>query len=184
MSHVATAGEVNGYILEKLGNALQGTKIVIIAAGVPWKPNIARVDLFNTNAPIVWDLAQAVGEDTPEAHILITSDPMNSTVSIITEVLKKASKFNPAKGVITPSFVKSPLYESEGVIQKDSPRFTCWASFPPRRRNVIQAALPELKKNIEKGVNFLALRTRFDFYQPVCELYNQIIARASRVKAT
>ncbi|KAF9520238.1 hypothetical protein BS47DRAFT_1357711 [Hydnum rufescens UP504] len=85
MSHVATAGEVNGYISEKLGNALQGTKIV------------------------------AIGEDTPEAHILITSDPMNSTVSIVTEVLKKASKFNPAKGVITPSFVKSPLYESEGV---------------------------------------------------------------------
>ncbi|KAF9504042.1 hypothetical protein BS47DRAFT_1401812 [Hydnum rufescens UP504] len=92
-----------------------GTKIVVIAAGVPQKPNIARVDLFNTNAPIVRDLAQAIGKDAPEAHILITSDPVNSTVSIVTEVLKKASKFNPAKGVITPSFVKSPLYESEGV---------------------------------------------------------------------
>ncbi|KAF9514707.1 hypothetical protein BS47DRAFT_1361562 [Hydnum rufescens UP504] len=99
----ATAGEVNGYILEKLGNALQGTKIIIIAAGIPQKPNIAR------------DLAQAVGKDAPEAYILITSDPVNSTILIVTEVLKKASKFNPAKGVITPSFVKSPLYKSEGV---------------------------------------------------------------------
>ncbi|KAF9513284.1 hypothetical protein BS47DRAFT_1247804, partial [Hydnum rufescens UP504] len=52
MSHVATAGEVNGYVSEKLGNALQGTKIVIIAAGIPWKPNIAQVNLFNTNVPI------------------------------------------------------------------------------------------------------------------------------------
>ncbi|KAF9508484.1 hypothetical protein BS47DRAFT_1397721 [Hydnum rufescens UP504] len=107
MSHVATAGEVNGYISEKLGNALQGTKIVVIAAGVPQKPNIA------------------VGEDAPEAHILITSNPMNSTVSIVTEVLKKASKFNPAK-----------------------------LSAEEEKR--IQAALPELKKNIEKGVNFLS----------------------------
>ncbi|KAF9504356.1 hypothetical protein BS47DRAFT_1247980, partial [Hydnum rufescens UP504] len=97
MSHVVTAGEVNGYILEKLGNALQGTKIIVIAAGIPWKPNIVQVNLFNTNAPIVWDLAQAVGKDTPEAHILIISDPVNSTVLIVTEVLKKASKFNPAK---------------------------------------------------------------------------------------
>ncbi|KAF9517152.1 hypothetical protein BS47DRAFT_1278942, partial [Hydnum rufescens UP504] len=97
MSHVATAGEVNGYILEKLGNALQGTKIIIIAAGVPQKPNIARVDLFNTNAPIIRDLAQAISEDAPEAHILIISDPMNSTILIVTEVLKKATKFNPTK---------------------------------------------------------------------------------------
>ncbi|KAF9507308.1 hypothetical protein BS47DRAFT_1268506, partial [Hydnum rufescens UP504] len=97
MSHVATAGEVNGYILEKLGNALQGTKIIVIAAGIPQKPNIARVDLFNTNVPIVQDLAQAVGKDAPEAYILITSNPVNSTVLIVTEVLKKASKFNPAK---------------------------------------------------------------------------------------
>ncbi|KAF9507245.1 hypothetical protein BS47DRAFT_1267139, partial [Hydnum rufescens UP504] len=97
MSHVATAGEVNGYILEKLGNALQGTKIVIIAAGIPRKPNIAQVDLFNTNVPIIRDLTQAIGEDVPEAHILITSDPVNSTISIVTEVLKKASKFNPTK---------------------------------------------------------------------------------------
>ncbi|KAF9503502.1 hypothetical protein BS47DRAFT_1402341 [Hydnum rufescens UP504] len=73
MSHVATAGEVNGYISEKLGNALQGTKIVIIAAGIPQKPNIVRVDLFNTNAPIIRDLAQAISEDAPEAHILIIS---------------------------------------------------------------------------------------------------------------
>ncbi|KAF9508415.1 hypothetical protein BS47DRAFT_1397806 [Hydnum rufescens UP504] len=125
MSHVATAGEVNGYISEKLGNALQGTKIVVIAAGVPWKPNIAWVDLFNTNAPIVQDLAQAIGEDAPEAHILITSNPVNSTVSIVTEVLKKASKFNPAK-------------------------------LSTEEEKHIQAALPELKKNIEKGVNFLS----------------------------
>ncbi|KAF9507826.1 hypothetical protein BS47DRAFT_1366381 [Hydnum rufescens UP504] len=108
MSHVATAGEVNGYISEKLGNALQGTKIIVIAAGVPQKPNIAR----------------AVGEDAPEAHILITSNPVNSTISIITEVLKKASKFNPTK-----------------LSAKEEKR--------------IQAALPKLKKNIKKGVNFL-----------------------------
>ncbi|KAF9514331.1 hypothetical protein BS47DRAFT_1265814, partial [Hydnum rufescens UP504] len=97
MSHVATAGEVNWYISEKLGNALQGTKIVIIAAGIPQKSNIVQVNLFNTNAPIVRDLAQAIGEDAPEAHILITSNPVNSTISIVTEVLKKASKFNPTK---------------------------------------------------------------------------------------
>ncbi|KAF9506405.1 hypothetical protein BS47DRAFT_1399493 [Hydnum rufescens UP504] len=125
MSHVATAGEVNGYISEKLGNALQGTKIIIIAAGVPWKPNIVQVDLFNTNVPIIRDLAQAIGEDSPEAHILIISDPVNSTISIVTEVLKKASKFNPAK-----------------------------LSTEEEKR--IQAALPKLKKNIEKCVNFLS----------------------------
>ncbi|KAF9503479.1 hypothetical protein BS47DRAFT_1369509 [Hydnum rufescens UP504] len=103
MSHVATAGEVNGYISEKLGNALQGTKIVIIAAGIPQKPNIVAGRFIQHQC--TYHPGPCSGHQS-----------MNFTVSIVTEVLKKASKFNLAKGVITPSFIKSPLYESESVM--------------------------------------------------------------------
>lgn len=73
VSHVDTASEVVGYPAEKLAEALKGVKIVVIPAGVPRKPGMTRDDLFNTNASIVRDLAKAVAENAPDAHILIIS---------------------------------------------------------------------------------------------------------------
>lgn len=43
--------------------------IVIIPAGVPRKPGMTRDDLFNTNASIVRDLAQAVADACPKALV-------------------------------------------------------------------------------------------------------------------
>jgi malate dehydrogenase len=43
--------------------------IVIIPAGVPRKPGMTRDDLFNTNASIVRDLAQAIAEACPKALV-------------------------------------------------------------------------------------------------------------------
>lgn len=73
VSHVDTASEVAGFPQDKLADALKGAKIVVIPAGVPRKPGMTRDDLFNTNASIVRDLAQAVAENAPDAHILIIS---------------------------------------------------------------------------------------------------------------
>lgn len=50
---------------------------------------MTRDDLFNTNASIVRDLAQAAAEVAPKALIGIISNPVNSTVPIASEVLKK-----------------------------------------------------------------------------------------------
>jgi malate dehydrogenase len=73
VSHVDTLSEVTGYPQDKLAEALKGAKIVVIPAGVPRKPGMTRDDLFNTNASIVRDLAQAVADNAPDAHILIIS---------------------------------------------------------------------------------------------------------------
>lgn len=43
--------------------------IVIIPAGVPRKPGMTRDDLFNTNASIVRDIAQAIAEACPKALV-------------------------------------------------------------------------------------------------------------------
>jgi len=41
VSHVDTAGEVNGYPADKLDEALDGVKVVVIPAGVPRKPGVS-----------------------------------------------------------------------------------------------------------------------------------------------
>merc|ERR1719178_605020 len=49
LSHIDTDCKVTGYNgLGELGDALKGSKIVIIPAGVPRKPGMTRDDLYNT----------------------------------------------------------------------------------------------------------------------------------------
>ncbi|KAJ3794070.1 NAD-malate dehydrogenase [Lentinula aff. detonsa] len=112
VSHVDTHSEVNGYAMENLDDALEGTKVVVIPAGVPRKPGMTRDDLFNTNASIVRDLAAAVGRVAPTAHILVISNPVNSTVPIVAATLEKAGVFDPARlfGVTTLDVVRASRF--------------------------------------------------------------------------
>ena len=64
---------------------------------MPRKPGMTRDDLFNTNASIVRDLAKGVAEHAPNAMLGIIANPVNSTVPICAEVLKKYNAFDPKK---------------------------------------------------------------------------------------
>ncbi|CAK5275975.1 unnamed protein product [Mycena citricolor] len=112
VSHVDTASEVTGYAADQLDAALEGAKVVVIPAGVPRKPGMTRDDLFNTNASIVRDLATAIGRVAPEACVLIISNPVNSTVPIVAETLKKAGVFDPKRlfGVTTLDVVRAARF--------------------------------------------------------------------------
>merc|ERR1711964_5989 len=92
-----------------------GAEIVLIPAGVPRKPGMTRDDLFNTNASIVRDLAKSVAEYCPNANILVISNPVNSTVPITAEVLKKAGVYNPRRlfGVTTLDVVRASRFISQ-----------------------------------------------------------------------
>ena len=101
ISHVNTPAVCSGYAPGEnnagLKKALEGAEVVVIPAGVPRKPGMTRDDLFNTNASIVRDLAKTAAEVAPKAHLLIISNPVNSTVPIVAEVFKKAGVYDPKK---------------------------------------------------------------------------------------
>jgi malate dehydrogenase len=117
ISHVNTKSSVNGYnpTPEGLKAALEGAEIVLIPAGVPRKPGMTRDDLFNTNASIVRDLAKAAAEHSPNAKILIISNPVNSTVPITAEVFKSKGVYDPKKlfGVTTLDIVRASRFISQ-----------------------------------------------------------------------
>jgi malate dehydrogenase len=75
---------------------------------------MTRDDLFNTNAGIVKTLAEAAAKACPNANFLIISNPVNSTVPIFAEVLKKHGVFNPKKlfGVTTLDVVRASTFVS------------------------------------------------------------------------
>ncbi|KIY35783.1 malate dehydrogenase, NAD-dependent [Cryptococcus gattii E566] len=98
LSHIATPAQVAGFLPPDNGaeKALKGADIVVIPAGVPRKPGMTRDDLF-INAGICATLAQSIANACPEAFILVISNPVNSTVPVFAETLKRAGVFNPKK---------------------------------------------------------------------------------------
>ncbi len=62
-----------------------------------------RSDLFNVNAGIVKNLVQQIAKTCPQACIGIITNPVNTTVAIAAEVLKKAGVYDKNKlfGVTT-----------------------------------------------------------------------------------
>ncbi|GAV64046.1 Ldh_1_N domain-containing protein/Ldh_1_C domain-containing protein [Cephalotus follicularis] len=115
VSHINTRSQVAGYMSEEqLGQALEGSDIVIIPAGVPRKPGMTRDDLFNINAGIVKSLSAAIAKYCPNAIVNMISNPVNSTVPIAAEIFKKAGTFNEKKlfGVTTLDVVRAKTFYS------------------------------------------------------------------------
>ncbi|XP_078404831.1 malate dehydrogenase, mitochondrial [Cetorhinus maximus] len=116
LSHIETRAKVVGYMgPEQLPDALKGSELVVIPAGVPRKPGMTRDDLFNTNATIVAVLTEACAQHCPEAMICIISNPVNSTIPITSEVFKKLGVYNPNKifGVTTLDVVRANTFIGE-----------------------------------------------------------------------
>ncbi|THG94759.1 hypothetical protein EW026_g6772 [Hermanssonia centrifuga] len=111
VSHIDSASEVYGYPADQLDKASRASRLSLSLPVCPASP-MTRDDLFNTNASIVRDLAAAVARVAPEAHLLIISNPVNSTVPIVSEVLKKAGVYDARRvfGVTTLDVVRSARF--------------------------------------------------------------------------
>ncbi len=55
-----------------------GSDIVIITAGIPRKPGMSRDDLISTNAGIVKSVTQEVATRSPEAVLIVVSNPLDA----------------------------------------------------------------------------------------------------------
>jgi malate dehydrogenase len=87
---------------------------------------MTRDDLFKINAGIVQGLIEAIAKYSPEAYILVISNPVNSTVPIAAEVLTKAGVFNPKKlfGVTTLDVVRAETFVAEITGAKEPAKTT------------------------------------------------------------
>jgi malate dehydrogenase len=76
---------------------------------------MSRDDLFKINAGIVRDLAVAAAKYAPKAMMCIISNPVNSTVPIVTEVFKEYNVYDPRRifGVTTLDLVRSSTFLSQ-----------------------------------------------------------------------
>jgi malate dehydrogenase len=73
-----TAGE--GY------EAIAGSSIVIITAGLPRKPGMSRMDLIGVNAKIVRSVAENVVKHAPDAVVIVVSNPLDEMTALTARV--------------------------------------------------------------------------------------------------
>ncbi|WP_017444433.1 malate dehydrogenase [Gayadomonas joobiniege] len=115
LSHIPTDVEVTGFGGEDCSPALEGADVVLISAGVARKPGMDRADLFNINAGIIKSLTAKVAEVCPKALLGIITNPVNTTVPIAAEVLKKAGVYDPKRlfGVTTLDVIRAETFIAE-----------------------------------------------------------------------
>jgi malate dehydrogenase len=112
LSHIPTDVKVQGFGKDNLAEALSGSDIVLIPAGVPRKPGMDRSDLFNINAGIVKNLVEGIADNCPDACTCIITNPVNTTVAIAAEVLKAKGVYNKNKlfGVTTLDVIRAETF--------------------------------------------------------------------------
>jgi malate dehydrogenase len=63
-----------------------GSDIVIITAGIARKPGMSRDDLLNTNAGIVKDVSRHIKKSSPNAIVIVVSNPLDVMCYVAKEI--------------------------------------------------------------------------------------------------
>jgi malate dehydrogenase len=87
--------------------AIAGSDVVVITAGLPRKPGMSRMDLLGVNAKIVRSVAENVAKHAPNAVIIVVSNPLDEMTAL---------------AQIASQFPKNRVFGQAGML--DSARFT------------------------------------------------------------
>jgi malate dehydrogenase len=77
---VTTGADGSGY------EQTAGSDVVVITAGLPRKPGMSRMDLIETNAKIVGSVAEQVAKHSPDAVVIVVSNPLDEMTALAAKV--------------------------------------------------------------------------------------------------
>jgi malate dehydrogenase len=107
-------GSTNDYLKTK------GSGIVVITSGIPRKPGMSRDDLIKTNAVIVKEVTEKVIKYSPEAIIIVVSNPLDvMTYAAYMAANKPSQKVFGMAGTLDTGRYKAFLAEALDVSPKD-----------------------------------------------------------------
>jgi malate dehydrogenase len=87
--------------------AIEGSDVVVVTAGLPRKPGMSRMDLLEVNAKIVRTVAENIAKYAPNAVVIVVSNPVDE----MTALAQLATRFP-----------KNRVFGQAGVL--DTARFT------------------------------------------------------------
>ena len=62
--------------------AIAGSGVVVVTAGLPRKPGMSRMDLLETNAGIVRQVAENIAKHAPDAVVIVVSNPLDEMTAL------------------------------------------------------------------------------------------------------
>ncbi|HRY32489.1 MAG TPA: malate dehydrogenase [Bacteroidales bacterium] len=133
-------GVTNDYLRTK------GSGVVVITSGLPRKPGMSRDDLISTNAAIVKEVTEKVIKYSPEAIIIVVSNPLDvMTYCAYLAARKDSRKVFGMAGIldtgryrafvadalkVSPKDIHAMLLGSHGDTMVPLPRYTSVAGIP------------------------------------------------------
>jgi malate dehydrogenase len=121
---LSEAGPIEGFDLRLVGtntyDDTEGSDVVVIVAGVARKPGMSREDLLNVNAGIVRNVTQEVTKRSPEACLIVVTNPLDAMVYLA----YKASGFPPERvigqsGALDSTRFRTFIADAAGVSVQD-----------------------------------------------------------------
>ncbi len=154
-----TIGSTNDY--EKTA----GSDVVVITSGLPRKPGMTRDDLISTNAGIVKTVTENVVKHSPEAIIIIVSNPLD----VMTYQAHLSSKFPRARvmgmaGILDTARYRAFLAEELNVSPKDIQAVLMGGhgdTMVPLPRYTTVGGIPVTELIDEEKLNAIIERTKF-----------------------
>jgi malate dehydrogenase len=116
---------VNMYNTKTVGSTNDYTKtadsdVVVITSGLPRKPGMSRDDLIATNAGIVKSVTENVIKHSPDAIIIVVSNPLDvMTYCAFLTAQKASNKVMGMAGILDTARYKAFLADETGVSVKD-----------------------------------------------------------------
>lgn len=123
-----------------------GSEVVVITSGIPRRPGMSRDDLISTNAKIVKSVTEEVVKHSPDAIIVLVSNPLDvMTYAAFLAAKKSSSKVFGMAGVLdtarfrafiaseldcSPKDIQTVLMGGHGDTMVPLPRYTTVAGVP------------------------------------------------------
>jgi len=163
-----TIGSTNDY------SKTAGSEVVVITSGLPRKPGMSRDDLISTNAKIVKSVTEQIVKHSPDAVIIIVSNPLDvmTYAAFLTAGLPSNKVFGMA-GIldtaryrafladelnISPKDIQAVLMGGHGDTMVPLPRYTTVAGIPVTEmidEDKLNAIVDRTKKGGGEIVNLL-----------------------------
>lgn len=107
-------GSTNDYLKTK------GSGVIVITAGIPRKPGMSRDDLIKTNAKIVKESTEKAIKYSPDAIIIVVSNPLDvMTYAAFQAARKSSNKVFGMAGILDTGRYRAFIAEALNVSPKD-----------------------------------------------------------------